>query len=71
MCDNLCCFILFHDKQTCKKCYITWKNLFYRFRAETRSTPSISGEIVDADSPESSFYESEDEEQEDVTQVCS
>ena len=45
--------------------------MFYRFRAETRSTPSISGEIVDADSPESSFYESEDEEQEDVTQVCS
>lgn len=43
-------------------------NFFFDFRADTRSTPLITGEVPYPDSPESSLYESEDEEQEDVTQ---
>lgn len=38
------------------------------FSGETRSTPSIAGDAPYPDSPESSLYESEEEEQEDVTQ---
>jgi hypothetical protein len=37
-------------------------------RSEPRSTPVIPDEIVYSDSPDSSLYGSEDEEQEDVSQ---
>lgn len=38
------------------------------FRSEPRSTPVLPDEVVYPDSPESSLYGSEDEEQEDVAQ---
>lgn len=39
-------------------------------RSEPRSTIAVPDEVVYPDSPESSLYGSEDEEQEDVTQYC-
>lgn len=56
------------DIFTCNLCIEIWPQ-FSIFRSEPRSTPLIPDEIVFADnSPDSSLYGSEDEEQEDVSQ---